>query len=89
MIKSFGNIITRQIYHRKKIKGLSDDVQRCLHRKLEILEQAEKLNDLALFPGSNLKQLGNNLWGIDVNDEGSINFEMDKNKFTNVRLKRY
>lgn len=89
MIKSFGDIITKQIYCRKKIKGLSEDIQRLIHRRLEIMENAATLDDLVLFPHNNLKQLGNNLWRINVNSEGSINFEMEKNKFTNVRLKRY
>lgn len=89
MIKSFGDMITQQIYKRKRVKGLSDDLQRDIQRKLEILEHVGSIDDLYIFPHSQIKKLGENSWSMKVNSKGAIKFEIEKNKFTNVQIRSF
>ena len=59
MIKSFADRQTEALYQGILVKGVAPDLARTTRRKLQRLDQARTLRDLAAFPGNRLeKKLG-------------------------------
>ena len=79
MIKSFGSPGTQRLWERKRVKKF-EAIQRLARRKLELLNGAKKLGDLAAVPGIRLEQLIGDREGqysIRINDQYRICFEWD------------
>jgi proteic killer suppression protein len=77
MIRSFRDNRTENIFHRLRVKGVSQIIQRTALRKLLILDAAEMLDDLRVPPGNRLEKLHGDRKGqfsIRVNDQWRICF---------------
>jgi proteic killer suppression protein len=56
MIKTFADKETEKLFQRQKSRSLPVDIQRKARMKLEILDAAEKLDDLKVPPGNRLER---------------------------------
>ncbi|MBA3631427.1 MAG: type II toxin-antitoxin system RelE/ParE family toxin [Acidobacteria bacterium] len=77
MIKSFADKETERIFGREFSRKLPSDIQKVARRKLEILDAAERLNDLQIPPANRLEKLSGNRAGqhsIRINDQWRICF---------------
>lgn len=78
MIASFGDRATEDLYHglrTKKVRRIPRDIWRVARRKLDIIEYAHVLQDLAVPPGNRLEALKGSLGGyhsIRINDQWRI-----------------
>ena len=74
MIISFGDRATEDFYHgrpTKRVRGFPTDIRQPALRKLDMLNAARRLDDLAGLPGNRLKSLRGDLKGyysIRVNE---------------------
>ena len=79
-IQSFGNSITEKIFLGVKDKEVSrfpQDILRVAERKLDMLEAAVVIQDLASPPANRLEKLKGNLkdfWSIRINDQWRVIF---------------
>jgi proteic killer suppression protein len=65
------------LFWREAVRSLPADIQRAARRKLELLDAAEKLDDLRVPPGNRLEQLSGNRQGqhsLRINDQWRICF---------------
>lgn len=80
-IRSFGNSLTEKIFLGIKDKEASkfpQDIKKIAVRKLDLIEGAEILLDLASPPGNKLEKLIGDLkefWSIRINDQWRIIFK--------------
>lgn len=77
MIKTFADKETEKLFQRNISRSLPADIQRKARMKLEILDAAEKLDDLKVPPGNRLEKLSGNRQGqhsIRVNHQWRICF---------------
>ena len=77
MIKSFACRETETIFHGKFSRRLAQDMQKTALRKLEQINRAQTLEDLAALPGNRLKSLKDDRKGqhsIRINDQWRICF---------------
>ena len=77
MIRSFRDAQTRKVFEREHVRKLAPDVQRRAHRKLLVLDAAERLDELRAPPGNRLEHLVGDRAGqhsIRVNDQWRICF---------------
>lgn len=80
MIKNFADKDTERVFSGRLAKRLGPDVQRTAARKLRLLDQTEKVADLAVPPGNRLHKLGGDRsgqWAIAVNERWRICFRFD------------
>jgi proteic killer suppression protein len=95
MITSFGDRATEDLYHgrpTKRVRRFPDDVQPAALRKLDMLNAAQRLQDLQSPPGNRLKALKGDLKGhysIRVNDQWRIVFRWADGKAEDVSLTDY
>jgi len=78
MIRSFASRETERLFQRQPSRKLPQDIQRRARVKLEILDAAEKLDDLRIPPSNRLEKLTGNRAGqysIRINDQWRICFE--------------
>jgi proteic killer suppression protein len=91
MIKSFRCKETEKLFSDQSSKKLAT-IERVARRKLEILEAAQKLEDLRNPPGNRLELLKGNRAGqysIRVNDQFRICFRWIDNSAENVEIVDY
>ena len=77
MIRSFRDAETRTVFERERARKLAPDVQRRAHRKLLLLDAAERLEELRVPPGNRLERLVGDRAGqhsIRINDQWRICF---------------
>jgi proteic killer suppression protein len=80
MIVSFGDRGTEALYHglqRKQVRRIPVNIRTAALRKLDMLNAAHKLDDLASIPGNRLEVLRGRLSGfhsIRINDQWRIVF---------------
>ena len=77
MIRSFTDIETEAIWYGRRSRRLPSDMQASALRKLRLLNQAQRLDDLRVPPGNRLELLRGNRAGqhsIRVNDQWRICF---------------
>ena len=75
MIKSFADRETQKIYYQEKSLKLPGYIQKIALRKLIMIDNAEKLDDLRIPPGNHLEQLHGDRTGqfsIRINDRFRI-----------------
>jgi len=92
MIRSFASKETERIFRRQFSRRLPNDLQRKMRMKLELLEAAERLDDLRIPPADRLEKLGGDREGqhsIRVNDQWRICFEWRENGAHNVEIVDY
>ena len=77
MIRSFRDKRTATLFTGQPVKGVATDLARAARRKLQRLDQARSLADLAAFPGNRLERLRGDRAGqhsTRVNDQWRICF---------------
>lgn len=80
MIQSFGNAATEDFFHGRRTaaaRRIPADIHKRLQRKLDALNAAAKLEDLAAMPGNELESLKGDRKGqhsIRINDQWRITF---------------
>ncbi|MGJ0454508.1 MAG: type II toxin-antitoxin system RelE/ParE family toxin [Methylocystis sp.] len=77
MIRSFADSETESIWSGLRSRRLPPDIQAVALRKLRLLNQARKLNDLRVPPGNRLEALKGDRFGqhsIRINDQWRICF---------------
>lgn len=77
MIRTFRDQRTEDLFHRRRVKGFSEAVQRAALRKLLILDAADSLDDLRVPPGNRLEKLRGDRSGqysVRVNDQWRLCF---------------
>ena len=92
MIKSFADKETEKIYNQIFSKKLPHDIQKIALRKLIMIDNAERLDDLRVPPGNRLEELHGDREGqysIRINDQFRICFTEDRNEFYNVEIVDY
>lgn len=63
MIKTFASKETERLFQREASRALPTDIQHKARQKLEILDAAEKLNDLRVPLGNRLEKMSGNREG--------------------------
>jgi proteic killer suppression protein len=95
MIVSFGNKTTEDLYHghpTKRVRQIPGTIKQATLRKLDVLNAAHRLEDLATPPGNHLKTLKGDFEGfssIRVNDQWRIIFRWHDDNAHDVSLIDY
>lgn len=92
MIKTFADKGTEKLFHRHPSHSLPKEIQRKARMKLEILDAAEKLNDLQVPPGNRLEKLSGHRHGqysIRINNQWRICFLWKDGDVHNVEIVDY
>jgi proteic killer suppression protein len=77
MIGSFRDDETRKVWSGERSRRLPADMQRVARRKLRMLNNARRLNDLSVPPANALEKLRGvraGQWSIRINDQWRICF---------------
>lgn len=83
MITSFGNTLARDLFEdqiTKAVRYFPRELWQGARRKLLVLYDAAKLNDLRVLPGNRLEKLKGNrkdFWSIRINKQWRIVFKWD------------
>jgi len=92
VITGFADRRTKDLFARKRVKGLSAEIQRAALRKLLIIDAAASIDDLRVPPGNRLEALRGDLRGfhsIRVNDQRRIAFRWSEGNASDVRIIDY
>jgi proteic killer suppression protein len=92
MIRSFRCKETEKLFGRQFSRKLQPDVQRVARRKLEVLDAAEKLEDLRIPPSNRLEKLLGKREGqhsIRINDQWRICFRWREGNAYDVEIVDY
>jgi toxin HigB-1 len=95
MIVSFGDDATADLYHGRithRVRRFPPAIKHPAIRKLDMLNAADRLNDLREPPGNRLELLKGELSGyhsIRVNDQWRIVFRWEENNAHRVSLTDY
>ena len=92
MIKTFADKETEKIYNQTVSTKLPQKMQKIALRKLIMIDNAERLEDLRVPPGNHLEALKGDREGqysIRVNDQYRICFRMQENDVTDVEIVDY
>ncbi len=92
MIKSFADRETQKIYYQEKSLKLPGYIQKIALRKLIMIDNAEKLDDLRIPPGNHLEQLHGDRTGqfsIRINDRFRICFTEHLGDFYDLKIVDY
>ena len=92
MINSFKDSRTKDVWERKKPKGLPDTILKQARRKLGFLEDAVTINDLRIPPGNRLEVLKGKRkreYSIRINDKWRICFGWEKGAAYDVEIVDY
>ncbi len=92
MIRSFASKETEKIFGRRFSRKLPHDIQRRARIKLEILDAAERLEDLRIPPSNYLEKLSGDREGqhsIRINKQWRICFEWRDGDAYNVEVTDY
>ena len=92
MIKTFADNETEKLFQRQRSRSLPTDIQRKARMKLEILDAAEKLDDLKVPPGNRLEKLSGDREGqhsIRINQQWRICFRWKNGDCYNVEIVDY
>ena len=92
MIKTFASKETEKLFQRETSRILPNEIQRKARQKLEILDAAEKLDDLKVPPGNRLEKLHGDREGqhsIRVNQQWRICFRWKDGDCYDVEIVDY
>jgi len=92
VIRSFASRETEKVFCREGSRRFPGDVQRRMQRKLELLNAAERLEDLRLSPGNQLEKLHGDRegqWSIRVNDQWRVCFRWQEGDAFDVEIVDY
>jgi proteic killer suppression protein len=92
VIRSFRDAETRKVFERERARKLPSDLQRRAHRKLLLLDAAERLEELRVPPGNRLERLAGDRAGqhsIRINDQWRICFRWKEGDAHDVEICDY
>jgi len=92
MIKTFASKETEKLFQREVSRALPANIQRKARQKLEILDAAEKLDDLKIPPGNRLEKLRRKRAGqhsIRINQQWRICFRWKNGDCYDVEVVDY
>ena len=92
VIISFRDRQTERIFHRERVKGISQELYDRIYLKLAKVDFASSLDDLKVPPGSRLEKLKGDRKGqysIRVNDQWRVCFEWENGNAFNVEAVDY
>lgn len=95
MIRSFGDATTEDLYHGRKtarVRRLPPDLRSAALRKLDLVNAAARIDDLASPPGNRLERLSGDrksFWSLRVNDQWRIVFRWSEGAPQDVALTDY
>ncbi|TVR86327.1 MAG: plasmid maintenance system killer family protein [Saprospirales bacterium] len=92
MIGSFADKETEKIWVGERSRKLPPEIQQVARRKLRMINNAGRINDLRIPPANRLKKLKGGLseyYSIRINDQWRIIFKWRSNKAINVQIKDY
>lgn len=92
MITDFRNKLTQEIWRRTITKGVAVEIQQMTLRKLRMLNNAKKVEDLRIPPSNNLEKLKGDRGGfysIRVNRQWRICFRFEDGNASQVELVDY
>ncbi len=92
MIKTFGDKETEKLFQREVSRFFPPEIIRKARSKLEILDAAEKLDDLKVPPGNRLEKLSGNRAGqhsIRINQQWRICFRWKDGNCFDVEIVDY
>jgi proteic killer suppression protein len=92
MIRSFASKETERLFRRQTSRKLSNDIQRRARTKLEILDAAERIEDLRIPPSNHLEKLSGTREGqysIRINNQWRICFEWREGDAYRVEIVDY
>ena len=92
MITGFKDKETEKIYNQHFSRKLPQDIQSIALRKLILIDNAQRVEDLRVPPGNHLEQLQGDREGqysIKINDQYRICFKADGNRFSEVEITDY
>ena len=92
MIRSFADKETEKIYHQELSRKLPQSIQRIALRKLMMIDNAEKLDDLRIPPANRLEALKGDRQGqysIRINDQYRICFVFADSGICQVEIVDY
>jgi proteic killer suppression protein len=92
VIKSFGDKETEKLFQRQVSRSFPPEIIRKARLKLEILDAAEKLDDLKVPPGNRLERLSGDRAGqysIRINQQWRICFRWKESDCFDVEIVDY
>lgn len=92
MIRSYGNRETAIVWDGRRSRDLPPDIQATALRKLRLLNQARRLDDLRVPPGNRLEALRGDRKGqhsIRINDQWRICFVWSEGGASDVEIVDY
>lgn len=92
MIQSFADKETEKVFNRQFSRRLPTNMQQIARRKLEVLEAAERLEDLRIPPANRLEKLSGDREGqhsIRINQQWRICFEWRETGANSVEIVDY
>jgi proteic killer suppression protein len=92
VIKSFGDKETEKLFQREISRAFTPEIIRKARAKLEILDAAEKLDDLRVPPGNRLEKLSGDREGqysIRINQQWRICFRWKESDCFDVAIVDY
>lgn len=92
MIRSIADKETEKVYNQIFSKKLPHDIQRVALRKLIMIDNAKRLEDLKVPPANRLEKLHGDREGqysIRINDQFRICFNFDSGDADNVEITDY
>ena len=92
MIRSFASKETEQLFRRQTSRKLPHDIQRRARIKLELLDAAERIEDLRIPPSNHLEKLSGAREGqhsIRINNQWRICFEWREGDAYRVEIVDY
>ena len=92
MIVNFADRETEKIYNQQFSKKLPQSIQKVALRKLIMIDNAERLDDLRVPPANRLELLHGDRedqYSIRINDQYRICFKNNGNDFYNVEIVDY
>ena len=84
MIRSFRDRDTERVFHREVTGAFPPNILKAAQRKLDLLNQAQRLADLLVPAGNRLEALKGSRagqWSIRINDQLRICFIWDNDAF--------
>ncbi len=92
MIKSFADKEAEKLFRHQFSRKLPENIQRIARRKLEVLDAAERLQDLRIPPSNRLEKLSSNRanqYSIRINKQWRICFDWHNDNVHNVEIVDY
>lgn len=95
MIKTFGNVLTEDIFHNRKTKHtrkFQPNLHSVARRKLAMINYATKIDDLLIPPANRLEKKQGDLkdyWAIRINDQWRVMFKWDGQDADDVQIIDY